>query len=186
MKRFEGRMERKENRDDYHEMIRTKNLLKEKQRSIQRAEDDEYGSESEYDDESDQSEGQMKQKAIDKIKKELDESDDASEDDDSAASDSSDSSTKIIQMDFSKAKENAKKNSKTKASSLQNMAFMKNADEKKKQVLKEQANDLIKQIEEEEALRNSDNDDSSEDGGGIFNASKKLKKDGKSSKTLID
>ena len=87
-------------------------------------------------------------------------------------------------MDFKKAKQNAKKNSKqaTNASSISNMAFMKNAESKKKELLKEKASDLIKQIEEEEALRKEDDSDneevSSEDGGNIFNASKKIKKRG--------
>lgn len=190
-------MERKENRDDYHEMIREKNKLKEKQRSV-RKDDDEYDSESdsEYDDEEDESETELKSKAIKKIRQEIDGSDDESDenqDEDQQSSDD-DSEIKVVQMDFTdKSKEAAnKKKSKqaTKASSIANMSFMKNAEAKKKELLKDQANDLVKQIQEDERDADDSNDDASDQdedqGGGIFNASKKLKKEGQSVKALID
>ena len=51
-------------------------------------------------------------------------------------------------MDFTKSKEKSKskKDKSQKASSLANMAFMKNAEQKKKELLKSQANDHIRQI----------------------------------------
>ena len=94
MRRFEGRMEIKENRDDYHEMIRTKNRLKDKQRSIsRRVGEEEYDSESDYDEEEDQSDSEMKQKAIRKIKEELDNSGSDENDEDGEASDDDEDSS---------------------------------------------------------------------------------------------
>ena len=84
MRRFQGRMDRKENRDDYHNMIREKQRLKDRQRSVRRdqADDsDDSEQESGYDSEDEEqvSDSQLKQEAIDRIRKQMNDSDEGDE-----------------------------------------------------------------------------------------------------------
>jgi len=72
MRRFKGHMENKDMREEYQEMMRTKNMLKDRQQTTQRAklneEDSEYGSESE---DSQMSASELKNRAVDDIKGEM-------------------------------------------------------------------------------------------------------------------
>lgn len=77
MRRFKGKMEDKETREQYHEMIREKNLLKQRQTSTNKStraahdfEEESYDSEDDEEMDADQ----LKQRAIDQIKGELDDS----------------------------------------------------------------------------------------------------------------
>lgn len=164
MRRFKGKLEDKETRDQYHEMMREKNALKDRQRRTKAAGD--FQSDDDSEDDSDLSESQLKQKAIDEIKGELsaDESD-GEEDSESEEQDGE------ITMNFGD-KKTKKKEDKNAATGIMGMKFMKTAESNKKERLKKEAEMLVEQIEEDEALQNSSDDEDQDSkkpvSGGLF------------------
>lgn len=88
MRRFKGKMEDKETREQYHEMIREKNSLKDRQRRtrLAAAGKDEVDYDSESDDSEEMTEEQLKKKAINKIREQVEGQDGEEEGEDSDGS----------------------------------------------------------------------------------------------------
>lgn len=97
MRRFKGKMDDAETREQYHEMIREKNSLKDRQKRTTRAAeqlDSDYESGDSSDkDSSDEDETKTKAKAVSKIREEL--SDGESSSDEESENDSEDSNDEI-------------------------------------------------------------------------------------------
>ena len=144
-------MEDKETREQYHEMIREKNKLKERQRKTNTA------AESDSDSSGSDDEDELKEKAVREIKEEISDSEGSEQ----SSSDGDDE----IKMDFKEKKTKTKK--KDEPTGIMNMKFMKTAEKTKQEKLKNDAKMLVDQIE---------NSDQSEEEGGLFNTLSKFSK----------
>ena len=167
MRRFKGKLDDKETRDQYHEMMREKNKLKDRQQRTKAAGD--YQSDDDSDDDSNLSESELKQKAIDKIKGEM-----SADESDGEEDSESEEVEGEISMNFGD-KKSKKKVDKNPATGILGMKFMKTAESNKKERLKKEAEMLVEQIEEDEALQKSSDDEEQEAkkpaSGGLFGAS---------------
>ena len=167
MRRFKGKLEDKETRDQYHEMMREKNNLKDRQKRTKAAGDDQSDDDSE--DDSDLSESELKQRAIDEIKGEL-----SADESDGEEDSESEEQEGEISMNFGD-KKSKKKEDKNAATGILGMKFMKTAESNKKERLKKEAEMLVEQIEEDEALQKSSDDEEQESKkpatGGLFGSS---------------
>ena len=156
MRRFKGKMEDVDTREQYHEMIREKNKLKSRQKTTntaQNAQDLYYDSEDDEAD-SDESASEQKKKAISQIKEQISDDSQSEDEEDDEDQDSSDESQNAeLHVNFDK-KAKVKKASAAKldieSGGIQNMKFMKNAESTKKDRLKQEAKMLIEQIQEDE------------------------------------
>ena len=100
IRRFKGKMTDQETREQYHEMMREKNALKDRQSNTRKA-IEEIDSDEGSDSDSDISQNAIKQDAINKIKEELsDESND--EDDSDSSSNSDENDEQDVKMNFEK------------------------------------------------------------------------------------
>lgn len=138
-------MDNRELREQYHDMMREKNALKDRQAGIKRkagVEDESEDDSSEGD--SDLSESELKARAIQKIKDEISDDDSGSDDDGEESDNSGDG---VVRQNFDqKNKEKAKKQKEV--TGIMGMKFMKNAELAKKNQIKDQAKRAIEQIED--------------------------------------
>ena len=133
MRRFKGKMENKEMREEYHEMMREKKSLKTRRDGVQKtvemgSSDD--GSESEG---SEMSESELKKRAIAKIEGEVSEEEE-SDDENSDSEEDSQEEGEGATISFKKKPENK---SKKEDGGLMGMKFMKTAEKNKKERIKE-------------------------------------------------
>ena len=143
-------MEDKGVREAFHEMVREKNALKQKTQNTKRyqkneddssdSDDFESGSEGEND------EGNIRQKAISEIEKELNENEE-----DNSEEEKSESDEDEIKVNFKKKSSKTTKNTKEKQG-LMGLKFMQRGEEQRKEQLKEKAQMVIDMIREEQNL----------------------------------
>lgn len=97
MRRFKGKMDNREMREQYHDMMREKNALKDRQAGIKRKAGVEEESDDESESDSDLSKSELKARAIRKIKEQV-----SDEDSDGEASDNSsdESGDGVVKQDF--------------------------------------------------------------------------------------
>ena len=102
MRRFKGKMENKEIREQYHDMMREKNMLKDRQSGTKHAHALNDDSDISYSDDESVDSDELREQAIDQIKQEL--SSDESGDDESSQEEKSDSEEsdedKVVNVDF--------------------------------------------------------------------------------------
>ena len=150
MRRFKGKMEDTETREAYHEMMREKNALKDRQKTTRKAA--EMVNSDDSDEDSEESASGIKNEAIQQIKEEL------SDESGGSGSESSDSAEDEITMNFDKNNKVKKAKKADDATGIMNMKFMKTAAASKKERTKEQAKMLIEQIQEDERIAEGDSD----------------------------
>ena len=128
LKRFRG-MDDKDTRDAYHQAVLDRQALTQKRRKMGQ---DESSSESESDDE--MSEGELKEKAIKKMRDLANSDDEEGEEEESEMSDNSDDG--VIKMDFSEKNKQKHDVQKPKEKGIQAMKFMQKSEQKQKEQLK--------------------------------------------------
>lgn len=136
LKRFGGGMDQEHTREAFHEMIRERDQLKQKTKSIGNEEDDSDSGDSEM------SEEALREKAIREIQGEVDSE---AEDGDEEGEESQEEQDLV--MKFSQKKQS--KGNKKEEGGIMGLKFMQRAEEKEKAQLKENADRLIKQLEED-------------------------------------
>lgn len=177
LKRFGG-MENESLKEAFNEMVKEKNALKSRTKTVQRKQqlmssgEEDDSEEENSDDEEEIDEETLRKKAVSQIEKELQDIE-GSQDENSASDDNSDEEGNI-KVDFSKKGQGKNQNKKEDNKGIMGLKFMQRAEANKKEQLKEQAQMLIEQIREEQEILNSDEENNGSQKKGFLKAAAKF------------